>query len=126
EQGTGNRTGGCREHIENVRVEAALKDYLRVAATCRYRSQPIRLPWRQIAAATGLSGSLYCRFRRGNVPFVLAAIFRARLFLFPVDCSLFPLYYPLLFHQQLDKSVFAELNRHRSTAISGHLMVQYE
>ncbi|MBQ9039942.1 MAG: hypothetical protein IJ119_10735, partial [Clostridia bacterium] len=45
-------------------------------------------------------------FRRGNVPFVLAATFRARLFLFPVDCSLFPLYYPLLFHQQLDKSVF--------------------
>ncbi|MBQ6325949.1 MAG: hypothetical protein IJI26_07795, partial [Clostridia bacterium] len=27
---------------------------------------------------------------------------------------------------QRDKSVFAELNRHRSTAISGHLMVQYE
>ena len=45
-------------------------------------------------------------FRRGNVPFVLAATFRARLFLFPVDCSLFPLYYPLLFHQQLDKSEF--------------------
>ena len=43
-------------------------------------------------------------FRRGNVPFVLAATFRARLFLFPVDCSLFPFYYPLLFHQQLDKS----------------------
>ncbi|MBR3272878.1 MAG: hypothetical protein IKF98_03075, partial [Clostridia bacterium] len=39
-------------------------------------------------------------------PFVLAATFRARLFLFPVDCSLFPLYYPLLFHQQLDKSEF--------------------
>ncbi|MBR3273136.1 MAG: hypothetical protein IKF98_04400, partial [Clostridia bacterium] len=46
-------------------------------------------------------------FRRGNVPFVLAATFRARLFLFPVDCSLFPLYYPLLFHQQPDKSEFA-------------------
>ncbi|MBR2797168.1 MAG: hypothetical protein IKE17_05405, partial [Clostridia bacterium] len=45
-------------------------------------------------------------FRRGNVPFLLAATFRARLFLFPVDCSLFPLYYPLLFHQQLDKSEF--------------------
>ncbi|MBQ6324581.1 MAG: hypothetical protein IJI26_00770, partial [Clostridia bacterium] len=45
-------------------------------------------------------------FRRGNVPFVLAATFRARLILFPVDCSLFPLYYPLLFHQQLDKSEF--------------------
>ena len=54
-------------------------------------------------------------FRRGNVPFVLAATFRARLFLFPVDCSLFPLYYPLLFHQQLDKSVFATLP-HRTTA----------
>ena len=33
----------------------------------------------------------------------------ARLFLFPVDCSLFPLYYPLLFHQQPDKSVFTSL-----------------
>ena len=49
-------------------------------------------------------------FRRGNVPCVLAATFRARLFLFPVDCSLFPLYYPLLFHQQLDKSEYGELN----------------
>ena len=49
-------------------------------------------------------------FRCGNVPFVLAATFRARLFLFPVDCSLFPLYYPLLFHQQRDKSVFPRLN----------------
>ncbi|MBQ3476885.1 MAG: hypothetical protein IJH25_01775, partial [Clostridia bacterium] len=71
-----------------------------------HRSQPIRMPWRQIAAATGLSGILYFIFCRGNVPFVLAATFRARLFLFPVDCSLFPLYYPLLFHQQFDKSVF--------------------
>ena len=26
EQGTGNRNGGCREHIDNVRVVAALKD----------------------------------------------------------------------------------------------------
>ncbi|MBR2797774.1 MAG: hypothetical protein IKE17_08535, partial [Clostridia bacterium] len=50
-------------------------------------------------------------FRRGNVPFVLAATFRARLFLFPVDCSLFPLYYPLLFHQQLDKSEFPRPNK---------------
>ncbi|MBQ3303862.1 MAG: hypothetical protein IJH03_04890, partial [Clostridia bacterium] len=56
-----------------------------------------------------LQGFQGFHFRRGNVPFVLAATFRARLFLFPVDCSLFPLYYPLLFHQQLDKSVFTSL-----------------
>ena len=29
-------------------------------------------------------------FSRGNVSFVLAVTFRARLFLFPVPCSLFP------------------------------------
>ncbi|MBR3273784.1 MAG: hypothetical protein IKF98_07675, partial [Clostridia bacterium] len=56
-------------------------------------------------------------FRRGNVSFVLAATFRARLFLFPVDCSLFPLYYPLLFHQQLDKSEFTRLYPRQTNAI---------
>ncbi|MBQ3303921.1 MAG: hypothetical protein IJH03_05190, partial [Clostridia bacterium] len=44
--------------------------------------------------------------RRENVCSGMVVAFRARLFLFPVDCSLFPLYYPLLFHQQLDKSEF--------------------
>jgi len=29
-------------------------------------------------------------FSRGNVSFVLAVTFRARLFLFPVSCFLFP------------------------------------
>ena len=38
--------------------------------------------------------ALFCR---GNVSFVLIVMFRARLFLFPVDCSLFPLHYPLHF-----------------------------
>ena len=49
------------------------------------------------------------RFCRGNVSFVYLVTFRARLFLFPVDCSLFPLYYPLHFRQHLDKSEFVSL-----------------
>ena len=46
-------------------------------------------------------------FYRGNVPFVLVVSYRARLFLFPVPCSLFPLYFPLHIRNHLDKSEFA-------------------
>ena len=100
EQGTGNRNGGCRVDYEIVHAlhaapfsykchcgaSIALKDQLRVAAT-------------------GFSG--IPRLILSRKPFfILVVSLRARLFLFPVDCSLFPLSYPWRFRQHLDKSVF--------------------
>ncbi|MBR2798271.1 MAG: hypothetical protein IKE17_11080, partial [Clostridia bacterium] len=69
-------------------------------------------PWRQIAAATGLSGILYFIFVAGTFPsFWLQHSVRGfSCSLLTVPCSLFPLYYPLLFHQQLDKSDFDPQN----------------
>ena len=54
-------------------------------------------------AATGFSGIPRLIYR-GNVSFVLVVSFRARLFLFPVACSLFPFYFPLHIRKHLDKS----------------------
>ena len=45
-------------------------------------------------------------FYRGNLCFGLVITLRARLFLFPVPCSLFPLHYPLHFCHHPDKSEF--------------------
>ena len=54
-------------------------------------------------AAKGFSGIPRLIYR-GNVSFVLVVSLRARLFLFPVPCSLFPLYFPLRIRKQPDKS----------------------
>ena len=47
------------------------------------------------AAVTGIWGDFELLFLRGNVSFVLAATFRARLFLLPIAYSLFPIVYCL-------------------------------
>ena len=51
------------------------------------------------------SDSMLC-FVAKTCPAVLAITFRSRLFLFPVDCSLFPLRYLLPFRQYLHQSRF--------------------
>ena len=57
---------------------------------------------RRLRCRYRLLGDLGLRFLRGNVSFVLAATFRARLFLLPIPYCLFP--NPYSPWRQLDKS----------------------
>ena len=61
----------------------------------------------QVSLLQGFQG-FRVSYNRGNVSFVLVVSFRARLFLFPVDCSLFPSYSHLRSRQHLDKSEFGD------------------
>ncbi len=99
-KGTGNREQGT-----GMAAGAwIMKSYM------LYRLRPFRMN-AVVASMSSLQGFKGFRFSfyRGNVSFVLVESFRARLFLFPVACSLFPLYFPLLIRKQLDKSDFPSL-----------------
>ena len=81
EQGTGNRNGGCRVDYEIVHAlpAAPFSNKYHCGASI---------------AATGFS-RIPLFIYRGKVTFVLVVSLRARLFLFPVPCSLFPVPFDL-------------------------------
>ena len=76
---TGNRNGCCREDIEIVRVVAAAPGPPSVLLTIRM--------YGGAGAAATWDFEFRTSFSRGNVCFILAVTFRARLFLFPVPSS---------------------------------------
>ena len=72
----------------------------------------LKMPWRQRGIAREIVPPLQhfqgfrVSFYRGNVSYVWAETLRARLFLFPVPCSLLPLHCPLRSRHPLGKSEF--------------------
>ena len=79
-----------KRDIAIVRVVAAAPGPPSVLLTIRMYGGALKDLLRCAGAAATWGFEFRTSFSRGNVCFVLAVTFRARLFLFPVPCSLFP------------------------------------
>ena len=109
EQGTGNRKSRARN------VTARIKHMFP-------RENDVRNSKSHVAAAPAPPYILIVKRTDGGpgaaaTTRTISMCSRQQPFLFPVDCSLFPLHYTLRFHQHPDKSEFTRLYPRQTTAI---------